>query len=76
MTQCLQIYRAILSLFLQNIWNHRSISTKLENGQNQTIEFVDPIYSDDQFVVVEKKENNWFMVSLSNKLYFHVIIIF
>ena len=49
---------------------------KLENGQNQSIEFVDPIYSDDQFVVVEKKENNWFMVSPSNKLYFHVIIIF
>ena len=49
---------------------------KVKNGQNNSIEFVDPIYSDDQFVVVEKKENNWFMVSLSNKLYFHVIIIF
>eukprot|EP00090_Calanus_glacialis_P045161 TRINITY_DN8222_c0_g1_i1.p1 TRINITY_DN8222_c0_g1~~TRINITY_DN8222_c0_g1_i1.p1 ORF type:complete len:693 (+),score=210.25 TRINITY_DN8222_c0_g1_i1:41-2119(+) len=35
---------------------------RLENKSNQSIEFVDPIYSDDQFVVVEKKTNNWFMV--------------
>ena len=34
---------------------------QLEN-YHQEIEFVDPIYRDDEFVVVEKNTNNWFMV--------------
>ena len=34
---------------------------QLEN-YHQEIEFVDPIYCDDEFVVVEKNTNNWFMV--------------
>ena len=42
----------------------------LKNRQNQSIEFVAPIYSDDQFVVVEKRANNWFMVS---SLSFHIL---
>ena len=29
---------------------------------HQTIKFVDPIYCDDEFVIVEKDDNNWFMV--------------
>ena len=36
---------------------------RLENKSSYSIEFVDSIYIDDQFVVVEKKNNNWFMVS-------------
>jgi len=33
-----------------------------ENQHNYSIEFVDPLYVDDQFIVVEKKANNWFMI--------------
>ena len=36
---------------------------ELKNGHGQDIEFVDPIYCDDEYVVVEKNNKNWFLVS-------------
>ena len=36
---------------------------ELKNGHGQDIEFVDPIYCDDEYVVVVKNAKNWFLVS-------------
>ena len=35
----------------------------LKNPDGHDIEFVDPIYCDDEYVVVEKNKKNWFLVS-------------
>jgi len=41
--------------------------TKIETSFSAPIEVVDPIYQDDEYVVVEKGANNWFMVVSQHK---------
>jgi len=39
----------------------------LENHTNYSIEYLQPLYFDEQYVVVEKKANNWFLVVSPHK---------
>jgi len=41
--------------------------TSIENHYNYSIEYLDPLYLDEQYVVVEKKANNWFLVVSPHK---------
>jgi len=39
----------------------------IENHYNYSIEYLEPLYFDEQYVVVEKKANNWFLVVSPHK---------
>ena len=41
-------------------------------NHHHEIEFVDPVYRDDEFVVVEKNANDWFMVVFLTIRYYYI----
>eukprot|EP00092_Neocalanus_flemingeri_P009175 GFUD01009876.1.p1 GENE.GFUD01009876.1~~GFUD01009876.1.p1 ORF type:complete len:669 (+),score=172.37 GFUD01009876.1:51-2057(+) len=49
-----------ISMAEKNLVNNRN------GNHHHAVEFIDPVYCDDEYVIVEKNDNNWFMVVSSN----------